>query len=114
MITKSAKIQSGRIGVIKGMRRPLGTPDLSNRVAGWVRARFALSANSAIMVSELRCQVPGCPPVETAIAFWDAAGERYRLKIFKPLAEVAEDDLPPGWLLPALIDEGEAACGCCG
>ena len=31
---------------------------------------FALPEESAILVAEVTCAVPGCPPIETVIAFW--------------------------------------------
>lgn len=82
-------------------------------MAALVRERFALPGAAVVVASELRCQVPGCPPVETAVLIWDGAGERYRIKVFRPLVEVTEEDLPPRWYWPALLDEGEGDCGCC-
>ena len=93
-----------------GMRRPGAQAAAAARVEAAVRERFALSGTLAVMVAELNCKTPGCPPVETAIAFWDAAGQAYRLRIFRPVAEVSQDDLPPRWLLPGLKDEGEGCC----
>ena len=55
------------------------------RVRGWTKARFALTDDETLMVSELACSVPGCPPLETHVVFWTAAG-RHHFKIFKPLA----------------------------
>ena len=98
--------------MIRGLRRP-GTGDEARRVAALVRDRFALPDAAVVVASELRCRVPGCPEIETAVLVWDEAGERYRLKVFKPLPEVAADDLPPRWYFPALRDEGETNCGCC-
>jgi len=83
------------------------------RVKEWVRARFALAADATIMVAEVNCQVPGCPPVETAVAFWSAADERRQFKIFKPVEEVGEDDLPPAWMKDALIPSDAFECSCC-
>ena len=83
------------------------------RVAGWVRTRFALSDETVVMVSEVSCQLEGCPPIETVIAFWTDEDTRYRHKIFKPVVEVAEDDLPPKWYMPALYDDGTIWCSCC-
>ena len=40
-----------------------------DRVREWVRARFSLG-EGAILVAEVSCAVPGCPPIETVIAFW--------------------------------------------
>jgi nitrate reductase molybdenum cofactor assembly chaperone NarJ/NarW len=62
------------------------------RVLGWTRERFNLDDEETIMVSELPCSDPGCPPVETHVVFWTQAG-RQHFKVYKPLAEVAADDL---------------------
>jgi nitrate reductase delta subunit len=62
------------------------------RVLGWTRERFNLDEDETIMVSELPCSDPGCPPVETHVVFWTQAG-RQHFKVYKPLAEVAADDL---------------------
>jgi hypothetical protein len=82
------------------------------RVSDWVRMRFMLG-EAAIMVAEVSCAVPGCPPIETVIAFW-LNERRYHFKVFKPVAEVAEDDLPPRWYLPALAVSDDFECSCCG
>ena len=62
------------------------------RVLGWTRERFNLDEDETIMVSELPCSDPGCPPVETHVVFWTQAG-RQHFKVYKPLAEVVADDL---------------------
>jgi nitrate reductase delta subunit len=83
-----------------------------DRVREWVRARFALGEDTAILVAEVACAVPGCPPIETVVAFW-AEQKRHHFKVFKPVAEVSEDDLPPRWLRPALAVPDDFECGCC-
>ena len=78
----------------------------------WTRVRFNLPDGAAILVAEVACAVPGCPPLETVIAFW--SGERrHHFKVFKPLSEVAEDDLPPRWLMGALAAPDDFECNCC-
>jgi nitrate reductase molybdenum cofactor assembly chaperone NarJ/NarW len=62
------------------------------RVRTWTREHFNLGDEETIMVSELPCSDPGCPPVETHLVFWTQAG-RHQFKVFKPLAEVIPDDL---------------------
>ena len=62
------------------------------RVRTWAREHFNLADDETIMVSELPCSDPGCPPVETHLVFWTQAGRR-QFKVFKPLAEVVPDDL---------------------
>jgi len=83
------------------------------RVSDWTKTRFKLPPQATVLVAEVNCQVPGCPPVETIIAFWSDTETRYRIKLFKPVAKVTEDDLPISWLLPALIDENDLGCDCC-
>jgi nitrate reductase delta subunit len=81
-------------------------------VRAWTRQRFALTAEDAILVSEVACRVPGCPPVETVVAFW--IGEtRHHFKFFKPAREVAFDDFPPSWLRNALAVPAGFECDCC-
>jgi nitrate reductase delta subunit len=83
-----------------------------DRVRDWTRTRFGLSDDETIMVSEVACGVPGCPPVETHLVFWTAAG-RHHFKIFKTLADVVEDDLPPAFMKNALIALEGIDCDCC-
>src|SRR3954465_5133682 len=82
-----------------------------DRVREWVRERFALG-EGAILVAEVACAVPGCPPIETVIAFWSDE-RRHHFKIFKPVAEVTDDDLPPYWLKGALAVSYDFQCECC-
>jgi hypothetical protein len=82
------------------------------RVRDWTRERFSLAADAAILVSEVACRVPGCPPVETAVAFW--IGEtRHHFKFFKPVREIVSADLPPAWLRNALAAPDGFECDCC-
>jgi nitrate reductase delta subunit len=86
------------------------------QVEAWVRERFRLPPEATVMVSELACQVPGCPPLETVVAYWtDSAGEavRHHLKVFKPVQQVQPDDLPPWWMRDALAVPPDWACDCC-
>jgi hypothetical protein len=84
----------------------------ADRVRDWTRKRFALTDDETIMVSEVACSVPGCPPIETHLVFWTAAG-RHHFKIFKPLADVIEDDLPPAFMKNALVALEGVDCDCC-
>lgn len=82
------------------------------RVREWTRGRFTLADDDTVMVSEVACGVPGCPPIETHVVFWTALG-RHHFKVFKPLADVAEDDLPPAFMKNALTWVEGAECSCC-
>ena len=86
------------------------------RVRAEVREHFRLDAASVVMVSELQCALPGCPPLETVIAFWtgDAANpQRHHWKVFKPVQQVQREDLPPWWMKDALVAPPDWACDCC-
>ena len=83
-----------------------------DRVRGWTQARFKLAADETVMVSEIACALPGCPPIETHIAFWTALG-RHHFKVFKPLADVVEDDLPPAFMKNALVAPDGIESACC-
>jgi hypothetical protein len=78
----------------------------------WTRRRFGLNADDTFMISELACSVPGCPPIETHVVFWTPAG-RHHFKVFRPLAQVSEDDLPPAFMKNALIALEGFECDCC-
>ncbi len=80
-----------------------------SRVEGLVRARFDVGGDEIILVSQDPGTKPGFPAQETNIVFFKDQ-VRYRLKIFSPVARVAEKDLPLKWLLPALEDNGENEC----
>ena len=91
------------------------SPDRAGALAlvrGWTKARFALTDDETVTVSELACSVPGCPPIETHVVFWTAAG-RHHFKIFKPLAQVTENDLPPAFMKNALVALEGFECDCC-
>lgn len=83
------------------------------RVKEWTRERFGLPQEAAIFVSEIACTLPGCPPLETVVAFWTADEKRHQLKIFKRPEEVVDDDLPPAWLKDALAVSDELDGECC-
>ena len=83
-----------------------------DRIRDWVRGRFRLADDAAVLVAEVACAVPGCPPLETVIAFWSDE-RRHHFKVFKPVAEVTEHDLPPYWMKRALAVSDDFECECC-
>ena len=93
-------------------RQPAGHAAAAERVRQWTRERFALPEDAVIMVAEVSCTVPGCPPLETVLAFW-TDNTRHHFKVFKPVAEVVADDLPPAWLKSALAEVEGIGCECC-
>ncbi len=85
----------------------------AERVKRWTRERFELAADVVVIVSENASGLPGCPPLETHVAFWTAEQTRHHFKVFKPVREVLADDLPPAWLKDALAVGEGLDCGCC-
>ena len=89
------------------------------RVEADVRLRLRLPATTTVLVTELACELPGCPPLETVIAFWLREGEddaepmRHHYKVFKPVQQVTEADLPPWWMKDALAVPPDWVCACC-
>jgi hypothetical protein len=100
-------------GNIGFRRKPPGHAAAAEQLREWTRERFALPQDAAVMVAEVTCAVPGCPPLETVVAFWTETDTRHHFKVFKPLAEVVADDLPPAWLKNALADVEGVGCECC-
>jgi nitrate reductase delta subunit len=82
------------------------------RVTQWTRERFKLPKEATVFVSEIACPLPGCPPLETVVAFW-IAEQRYQFRLFKPVAEVVLDDLPFAWLKDALEAQEGVGWDCC-
>ncbi|MEY4879052.1 MAG: hypothetical protein RJB62_521 [Pseudomonadota bacterium] len=84
---------------------------MQERVRQWIRARFGLGADNAVLVAELKCAIPGCPPLETALAFWTANGIRHQFKLLKPVFDVTERDID--WLIGDLAREDTQYWDCC-
>lgn len=94
------------------------TPDTERiqafgRVREWTRGRFDLTVEAPVLVSEMACALPGCPPLETHVLFLTGAGKRHHFKVFKPVVEVVPDDLPYAWLKDTLVLLEGAGCDCC-
>jgi len=53
---------------------------------------FRLVEDDTVMVTELRCSEPGCPPLETVIAVLSSSGSRH-FKLHKSAAEIARADI---------------------
>jgi hypothetical protein len=110
--TGGASVKRGplRLGAFK--RDAVHLRALEN-VKAWTRESLELAQDNAILVSEVACMQPGCPPLETVVTFWTGGAERHWFKIFKPVAEVAFDDLPPAWLRDALYASDPIDGACC-
>jgi hypothetical protein len=86
----------------------------AQHIAAWTRERFGLPSTDVVLVNQLASALPGFPPWFTVIIFWSAEmARRHHLKIFKPMAEIAPEDLPPYWMRDALIVPPGTGCDCC-
>jgi hypothetical protein len=79
------------------------TVELQSRVREWAEARFQPDDSDVVMVTEIECGQPGCPPLETVIALMREGRAPVKFKLFKALAEVSERDVrrlgKPGWTM---------------
>ena len=98
--------------MLRSTRRPEHLAAL-DRVREWTRARFKLANDAAILVTEVSCALPGCPPLETVVAFWTENDTRHHFKLFKRADEVVADDLPPWWMKNALVAVEGSDLECC-
>ena len=80
-----------------------------SRVEDLIRRRYSVPGKKIVLVSQDPGMVPGFPQEETNIVFWKDE-KSYRLKVFLPVADVTDTDLPLSWLLPSLEDNGDADC----
>ena len=87
--------------------------DAAQRVKQWTRQRFGLGSDATLLVSEIESATPGFPPLHTVVAFWTAERRHYHFKVFKPLQEVREEDVPPAWYKEALAVTEGVQCDCC-
>ena len=94
-------------------RQDDGTSRALDRVRDWTRESLELAEEDTVLVAEVECARPGCPPLETVVTFWTRAGERHWFKVFKAVAEVVFDDLPPAWLKDALYAADPVDGACC-
>jgi hypothetical protein len=62
-------------------------------IRGWVADLFGLQEEAVVLVSELRCTEPGCPPLETVIAIMGGPGRRRQFKIDKSIADILFADV---------------------
>lgn len=62
-------------------------------VRAWVREHARVAEDTTVMVTELRCTEPGCPPVETVIAVLWGPGRSAQAKVHRPITEITRDDV---------------------
>jgi hypothetical protein len=58
-----------------------------------VRTLLDLDDDTAVMIRQLACTEPGCPPLETVVAVLPMDGNARRWTLHRPTDEITEDDL---------------------
>jgi len=67
--------------------------DLVRQIKRWAAEVLGLPPDASILVSELTCTEPGCPPLETVVAVLRGPGDQQQFKIHRPLLELTRQDL---------------------
>jgi hypothetical protein len=68
-------------------------PGRATEIKEWAAEVFRLPADASVLVTELHCTEPGCPPLETVIAVLDQPGRPRQYKVHKAMADVTFADL---------------------
>ena len=69
------------------------------RIRGWARELWRLGDEDTVIVTELACSEPGCPPLETVVLIAAVNRPTVQHKLHLPAAHVRLEDLQ------ALIDQ---------
>lgn len=62
-------------------------------VRQWVREAHGVSSDTTVMVTELQCHEPGCPPLETVVAILHGPGDTRQAKIPRGIVELTRQDI---------------------
>ncbi|NDJ34100.1 MAG: hypothetical protein GYB64_05495 [Chloroflexi bacterium] len=73
--------------------RPTHDPQQIAAIKQWVGATFGLDDQTTILVTELRCSEPGCPPLETVIALLQANSPAQQYKLSKAIPDITAADI---------------------
>ncbi|MDH6574446.1 hypothetical protein [Kitasatospora sp. MAP5-34] len=72
-----------------------------------VREQFDLAEDDTVLLSQLDCTEPGCPPVETVVAVLPASGGTRRWTLHHPIDEITPELLTQTLAGPPVTSEGE-------
>jgi hypothetical protein len=84
--------------------RPGRVPGRATEIKAWAAETFGLTDSVTVMVTELRCTEPGCPPLETVVAILGEDGPARQYKIHKPMDDVTREDVRAFSAHPAASD----------
>jgi len=63
------------------------------RIKGWTRAVLDFDESTRVLVHELACSRPNCPPRETVILVVPVQGPPFKLALHKAMADLTQDEL---------------------
>ncbi|NGO14566.1 hypothetical protein G5C60_44990 [Streptomyces sp. HC44] len=66
-----------------------------------VRTLLDLDEDTAVVIRQLACTEPGCPPLETVVAVLPMSGAARRWTLHRPAEQITEDDLRAALLTTA-------------
>ncbi|MGV0743760.1 hypothetical protein [Mycolicibacterium sp. XJ870] len=70
---------------------PKASPEHVDDLKAVVRTTIGLSLDTTVLIQQLACTEPGCPPVETVVAVLSSSRTIWKLPI--PTADIAVADL---------------------
>jgi hypothetical protein len=67
-----------------------GSSALTRQIKDWVRDFASVPEDIAILVTELTCTEPGCPPLETIVALLGPNGVKHQQKIHLAIEQITQ------------------------
>jgi len=67
------------------------------RIKDWTRAALGLDGETRVLVHELACSRPNCPPRETVILVVPAEAAPFKLALHSAMDDLSEADLARAW-----------------
>ncbi|GHE15101.1 hypothetical protein [Streptomyces alanosinicus] len=90
---------------------PAGPSPQLRRLKETVRTLLGLDDDTAVMIRQLACTEPGCPPLETIVAVLPMEGEARRWTLHRPTDQITEDDLRAALLATEQHDHSTSTAG---
>ncbi len=90
--------------------QPRPDPAQLAAIKRWVAAALTLPDDVPIMVTELHCSEPGCPPLETVIAILRPGLPPEQRKLHKAVTAITTSDIAELYATYAQRKHNEGAC----
>jgi len=79
------------------LKRIVGSAGTSHSIKQWVSELLELSEDERVMVSELACHEPGCPPIETVVVVLRGPGDTVMRKFHRRAHELTRAEIEAAW-----------------